>query len=396
MPAPRLLLYSDVFDHIKRWCDLRGHSAGNEMAKQAIVNGYEEVAGFHDWSFLMRPRRIQLHAPQTTGSIAYTHSGGAYERMVTLTGSTWPDWAVDGAIRFESASGNDIVSRVATVESTTVLTLDANMCPAADVAAGAEYTIWQEYYILWSDFASVVSIVGESNWTEMDPAAMPAILQLNKWNDTTGDSRYYCIAEAPDLFGSLAIYVWPPIESDETIELIIKREPRVLRYSGQDHALEYKGTVTVTAGNATVTGLSTAFEADMVNSIFRLSRNTNRPTSHEGANPFVAERSIEAVGGTLLLTADSAFGASYSGVKYQISDSIDLEHSVHPALLACAEKHAGEMLGLDDKKLFPKAVRALRVAASRDKRIHQRRISGSAPYTQRRLGTYPYDATVTE
>jgi len=395
MPAPRLLLYADVVEHLEKWANQRGKSPNLELIKWSTVRAYEEVTNYHDWTFLLRPWRLHLKAPQTTGTIAYDYTGGTHERMVTLTGNTWPSWAIDGVIKFTTASGNNVVSRVATVESTTVLTLDPNFCPDADVAAGTSYSLYRQYYVLPADFLSIVGIVGENSWMEVNPSAMPSLLSLEKWDDTTGDVQKYCVAEAPDMFGSLAVYLWPPIDSDQTLDLTIKRHARTLRYCGQDVALEFPGNVSVVSDSAAIAGTSTKFEADMVNSIIRLSRNSSQPTSYQGRNPFVEERAIAAVADLLAATADSTFSATRTDVGYIISDPIDLNRAAYPAVMACTEKFLGDALGLEDAgRLFAKAERALQQAAGNDKRTRQRRIAGSFNYLHKRLADYPYDSDV--
>src|SRR4051812_8487200 len=58
---------------------------------RALNDATDEWGQVHDWNYFKTWLRIALHGSQTDGTIAYDHTGGAYERMVTLTGATWPE-----------------------------------------------------------------------------------------------------------------------------------------------------------------------------------------------------------------------------------------------------------------------------------------------------------------
>lgn len=78
----------------------------------------------------------------STGTILYDHSGGASERLVTITGGTLPGWVnTDCAITI-----GGVRYPIASVLSTTTLTLGASSNnftnnPGADVGPGAAYTV---------------------------------------------------------------------------------------------------------------------------------------------------------------------------------------------------------------------------------------------------------------
>src|SRR5690606_12812154 len=115
--------------------------------RQAVLDGYDDVHHGAEWTFLYAPLQIALHAPQTSSTIAYDHTGGAYERVVTLAAGSWPDWAAYGTLKIGNA-----LYQVATRESATQLTLREDSNPGDDVTAGTSYTLYQSSYPLPADF----------------------------------------------------------------------------------------------------------------------------------------------------------------------------------------------------------------------------------------------------
>ena len=116
----------------------------------------------HDWSFLYTQDSISIEAPYSTGTIAFDYTGGTHELQVTLSGGTWPAWAIEGEIEI---SGVDY--GVATRISDTVILLDSNNNPGEDVAASTSYSLHKDDYNLPDDFGS---IIGSFSFAQKDNA----------------------------------------------------------------------------------------------------------------------------------------------------------------------------------------------------------------------------------
>ena len=116
----------------------------------------------HDWSFLYKQDSITLQDNYATGTIAYDHTGGTHELQVTLSGGTWPTWAIEGMIEIDGVDYG-----VATRISDTVILLDANNNPGADVAASTSYDLHKDDYDLPDDFGS---IIGSFSFSQKDNA----------------------------------------------------------------------------------------------------------------------------------------------------------------------------------------------------------------------------------
>lgn len=391
---PLVYTYADALDHLDYFLQGHGESAHQAQMRRCVQAAYREITAAHDWSFLQTPGRIQLVAAQTTGTVTYDHTGGTYERMVTST-VAWPSWVEDASIRMDS-----VVSDVELLKDNAdpyIVTLDATNNPGADVAALTTYTLYPRWYALPADFVAFSGTIEDSSWLLGEYVTPKEWLQLDRYRSTTGDVQYYTIMSVPDLYGQMGLFVHPASDSTETIDFIYKRRPRPLRYSGYDSA-EAVGTVSATADSATLTGSGTSFDDAYVGSVIRIGTSTTyQPTGLEGAYPYAEQRSIEAVtsGTTVTLTMDAAAQTSRSGVKYRITDPIDIDVAAWDAFLGCCEKHMARIKRMKDADAITRAADlALRLAKGADSRVRQRRVAGDAISFRRRLADYTDRPTV--
>lgn len=347
MGAPRIYTYADAIEDLEDFAAARGA----ELQSQRVLRGsiraaYDEIPQICNWPTLNRPGRIQLIAPYSTGTVVYDHTGGTYERQLTLTDGTWPSWAIDGVVRL-----SDVISHVESRKSGTVITLDATMNPGVDVAS-TTYSLFKQWYVLPEEFTGFTGPVREDTGYMLSRMSMTEMLQIYRRNYSTDRPRWYAIAEAPDLLGSLAIYLWPVKSEAGTLDYVISRRPRRLQHSGYSPR-DYAGTIDVTAGSATVSGTGTSFSDSMLGAVIRIgSDTTHRPTGLEGDYPFVEERSVSAVGSTTSLTLDNDIVTSRSGVKYTVSSPIDLSVSLRNAFLRHAEKNYAQKVGMEGMALI--------------------------------------------
>jgi hypothetical protein len=316
MSDVRLTTYSDLISHVLDYLGAATDPNTERRARRAVQTAYREMGTSRRWSYHMQRGRIVTVASQTEGTIAYDHTGGANERMVTLTDSTWPSWAAYGTILID-----DIAYDVATRESDTVITLNASANPGADVAAEETYTLYRDTYVLPGDFISGEEFVvqGQSGCVSFcHPAEW---LALQRLNHNTGIPAAYCLTGDPNYFGALSARIFPAPDDVYEIDFIYQRRPRSLTLD------EYEtGTVTATSASTTLTGSGTTWTSSMVGSVIRFSEDAvTNPTGPEGASPALLERVVSAYTSATSLTLDSAPGVDLAGVKYSISDPADIE-----------------------------------------------------------------------
>lgn len=316
------------------------YQRGNASAKvetdvlMAVMAAYREIPGMHAWRYLIRQGHINLNAPYDTGTIAYDHTGGSSERMVTLTTGTWPTWAANAQIRIAS-----VVYPVEARVSNSVITLDANINPGADISSGTEYTIYQSGYVLPQDFVSMYAPITTTSWYGMRYLPPDRWLQLDRVSYSAGEAVFWTLLGSNDSYGLMRMEVWPSPDDDIPLQFLYNARPRPLVANGT--ASKYSvGTVSI-SGTA-VTGSSTTFDSSMVGSVIRVSSDaTTIPTGAEGDNPFVDERTIVSYTSATSVTLDAA-GTTASGKKYVISDPIDIYPHMTEAFLACCRFKLGQ------------------------------------------------------
>src|SRR6185369_427784 len=100
----RVALYTwkDLIDQL---VDILGANPGAEAhraAKQASLTALRNLASASRWMYYFDRFRIVTVAPYLTGTVAYDQTGGAYERVMTLTDGVWPSWAAQGTLLIDN------------------------------------------------------------------------------------------------------------------------------------------------------------------------------------------------------------------------------------------------------------------------------------------------------
>lgn len=329
MSTPRILTAYECIDFAMRIMEGQGVSANQQTMRWALHNAYMELGQEFDWSFLHKHGRIFLHAAQSTGTASFDFSGGAYERLLTLSGATFPSWANDATVRIDG-----VTCRIEDTKSTTTATLDATLNPGRDVAAGSSYRIYPSYYALPNDFKRLVMPRAETAGWELTELSYDDIMALDRDNDETGTPVYYCIRGIEDLYGQMGIFVHPDSDEEKTLDFIYEKMPREIRYTGWD-AADYAGTIAVTADSPNVTGSGGTNWVDLMQGAIMLigSSASTAPTGLRGTASWVEQRAVSTVSTTSLILLDNDIVTARSGVKYRITDPIDIDASLHQAML---------------------------------------------------------------
>ena len=88
-----LFTYQDAVDHIRDYfdiADLDVTSRNYRAALRSVDQAYRDLPRKERWSYYERRFQKTTVAAQSTGTVKYDHTGGTYERQLTLTGATWP------------------------------------------------------------------------------------------------------------------------------------------------------------------------------------------------------------------------------------------------------------------------------------------------------------------
>jgi hypothetical protein len=306
--------------------------ASHADCNRAILDAYREMPGLHTWTYLLQVARLFRNAPYDTGTVEYDHTGGTYERQMTLTDGVWPTWAARGYIRLGT-----VISYVDQRISDTVITLDATYNPGADVAALTEYEIVQDSYQLPIDFTVGDRGLPENNWGEMQYCRPADWLALQRCSQSSGDTRTYTFMADPKAAGRLCFRIFPAPDTAETIDFIYRRKCRDINTWEQT-----TGRASVSAGQNLI-NLSDGgtFKNQHVGAVIRLSATANSlPTAPEGLNPCAIERTILQLVSSTQAQVDDTVSDTYASVAYRISDPIDIEPTaMYNALYAACIRH---------------------------------------------------------
>ena len=330
-----LFTFEDAVDQVLDAFKLQRTDWMLRQARRAVLDAYRDLPQRHKWPYFERRYQFATVAPQTTGTVAYDHTGGTYERELTLTGATWPAnaWEYGLVIGTEQYAIEDY-------KSSTVVTLAQHQNPGTDVAALTAYTLYKAFYPLPGDFrrgSHILQLSGAS----IDPYYTSYQDVLNAmWSFTTpGQPLRYTVVNDGSYYGVNGILFGPAPSTAQTFTATYAAKPRPLFYENY-HA----GTVGISS--TTVTGVDTAFDSKMVGSIIRFPDSTSKeelPTGPAGStsgayNPYVAERTITAVASTTSLTIDATVSETVTASAYTLSDPVDLEpFAMRTAFIRLAE-----------------------------------------------------------
>lgn len=371
MPATPLRTYDDLLTHLTYFCGANPGAEVRRDARSSVLNSMQTFSNAAVWSYFYQRGRIVTSEPYTTGTVAYDHTGGAYERLLTLTDGVWPAWAALGSVVINNVQ-YDVANRI----SDTQVTLTTNTNPGEDVSS-TSYTLLRDTYPLPINFGSMgmMIFVGRSIVMEMEHPN--TWLHRQRVFHGVSEPRVYCITGSPDFVTGMSLRLWPAPDGVYQLDCIYRRLPRPLKVD-----LVNTGTVAVSSGSATVngSGTSSAWASRLVGSVFRVGVDPTRPvTAWSGENPPQAERIITAVNSSTQLTLDESVSVSASNAKYAISDPVDVEpNAMMTALLRCCEAEMAKARRMKDRmEIYKDYQQELILAREADSRYFKDEAAGS-------------------
>lgn len=340
--------YADAVEHVLDLYDLDRTARNLRMARRAVLSAYRDLPTMHRWSYLTRRVQFKTEASESHTAV-YDHTGGAYERMLTTTG-TWPTNAAYGRVIIDNEC-YEIDAR----KSATVITLTSDSNPGADVASGT-VTWFRSVYSMPVRFTRGHRLIEPSTGSALSPVTPVQVSIETAAEYTPGTPSRYCFHNASGDYGMMDIEFIPPPSSIRTYELMVELAPRPLTTETYS-----TGTVSVSAGAVALTSSGATFTSAHEGAIIRFSSDgTTAPTSAMGSitpdpdgtsNPYFAQRMILSYGSSSTLTLDEAVSATtaLSAVKYVISDPIDIEpYAMLTLFYRMAEREFARMVRSDE------------------------------------------------
>lgn len=343
-----MLGYFDVVEHLITASFGGPQDAEQRDIRTAVQRAYAELTQIRDWAYYHVHGRLITSPPQTAGTVQVSGS------TVTLTGATWPSWALRSHIRI-----GDTVGRIGAVTSSTVATLDLGF--KADHPAGTPYTLYRILYPLPVDFRNLDEPSDEYNWWSGLYITPDVAMKLERVSNSSGAPYHWTIIKDPDSDGwAIKLLGYPTVA--ETIDFTYRRTARPIRLSGHETSAR---AGTIARSTTAVTGTSTQFSVGMIGSILRVGDTSNIPGPQSSITPWVSESKITDVSSATALVTESS-GTVAGSTKYLITDPIDMPQHMHNVMYSAAEYWLARIRNQKPDNAFAMYQRDLRLAMEMD------------------------------
>lgn len=322
-PDSVLWTFQDAVERLLDVFQLAKTGRQYRLSREAVINCYRDLPSRHPWHYYRRRYAFQTDAQYATGTLTYDHTGGTSERLVTLSGGTWPTNAAYGMLKI----GDDhwpVASRL----SATTLQLDITSNPGADVAAGTTYTWYRDLYplpVLCNRIGELCDASDNSFIGQVSPEEA-LIISRNYASSTAPSPSVFAIVQDPARFHRLCILLAPAPSAQVTYEFMQAASGAPLtveKYS--------VGTITTEAASTTVLFNGGSLSSDQhLGAVLRVSGNAaHEPTSLRGTiaadNPYKYQRIITAITDSTHAVVDSSIAETLTAVKYTLSSPLDVE-----------------------------------------------------------------------
>ena len=374
-----ILTFNDAIAHLRDTS--LGISQDGELAilKRAARAAYRDLMDVHRWKYGWIEYGVRIVADYETGTLNYDHTGGAYERMVSLASGTWPTEAA----KYKLFVGTGIYP-VDERKSASVITLDATMNPGEDIAAGTSYTLYRDTYPLPDDFLKIDEVLSATSpWFNyyIQPAEYLRIERTIR-GVSAKPFRWTVMQDADRPGGWCIRVVGHPTDAANLVFLYQRafKEPVLSGHESFSYSTTSAITVATAASSYTVTGTGTAFNQKMVGSVLRVSEDgTNLPTDNGGAYPFSQELYIKSVESATSLTLLTPATQTNVGRKFVISDALDMDRTMFNAYLRACEWQAAVVMGKnvgENAKTNRDYLAAVRLAMQQDNKVPIMKVAG--------------------
>ncbi len=393
MATIQLITYEDAINHVMMavsdndWSD-----RWLALARRAVLTAYRDLPSKHSWNYLSRKYNFATIAPYATGTIAFDFTGGASERLITLTGGTFPSDATNYEMQIAGVN-----YAVETRESDTTLTLTPRDNPGIDVASGTSYSLFKEAYDLPVDFRRITSLYDTDADRQIRISDIAEAHAHGIVWETPATPDTAAVMSRAEYYGSLSLVFAPPPGTARTYTVLYKAALRPLT----SPVVYDTGTVS-TSGTA-LSGLGTNFTDADIGRVVRFGGTTSLPTGEIGStragvgsyldNVYSAQRIIVAVSSTTAATLDAAVTGDVASLNlYTVSDPIDLEPGAMLTFFfrSCESEYALLARHEDRHERSAVANKYLREAMAADDRVRSTPYSiAYAPFHLRAWSTYP-------
>lgn len=367
-----MFTFQDSVDTLLDFLGAENSEQARRDAVDATIDSHRELAHVHQWSYLTRSCPITIVGAYRDGTIEYDN----FTNEVTLTGGSWPDWALYANLIIDT-----VVYRVKDRLSATKLLLSPHNAPVAALPSGHLYTLSRDTYPIPSDLVQVMCASREKSRNLM--VYIPALEWANhrRLFPMPADPIYFTVMADPQLQGVTSFVLSPPPTLTERVNLVYARRIRDLKVVAYD-----EGKVTVGGNGWEVVGSSTThWTKKHVGCVIRFSISGEKPTGVRGDNPYDAERIVADVIDSKHLMLDApAPPSGYANAGYVISDPVDIDAPVmESAFKWCIRKNISAIRSRGNSdEIKANYLADLRIAMGADHKYDDQPVAGgfAIPY----------------
>lgn len=180
------------------------------------------------------------------------------------------------------------------------------------------------------------------------------------------DAYFTVIPAGPQFHNRWKLCISNQLAAGTTMQFTYRRQPKdLVLFGSEPHSRT--GTISIPALGYEVTGTSTNFPARAAGSVLRLSSNaTNVPEPTDGLYPYVWQGLIDRVDSDTSLSLMESMEADYTGVRYCISDYLDVSPGMFTAVLSYSELWYARLSGKPIDTAAAVASRDIRAAFETD------------------------------
>lgn len=311
--------FYDIVQRLLLRNGLSGSSSDVTRLRVAVDDAYRELPTLHKWRFYNRKLMLRTDASVSITSCTYDHTGGTYERQLTITSAqVWPATAQYGEVQMGDAT-YQIERRI----SDTVVTLTTELNPGAD--GNFTSVAWCRSAYVWPvPIREVREMWRATSLVRLQPASQLEVPRIQKVLRKPGTPLRYALLPSRDRFGSTDVVLIPAPSESEIYEATVTVRPIALRnyeVSGSDAA--------ITSSSTTVTCSGASFSQKLVGTLFRLSPNSSLPRGNHQDDvtreDYVSQAFVRRVISATQLELTEAASETATGRGYSISDVLDVE-----------------------------------------------------------------------
>jgi hypothetical protein len=318
------ITYADLVDRLGAKRDLQMSPREIMQLRTAVTDAYRDLPNQWSWKYYNR-RIIIWTSPAVSATVTYDHTGGAYERLLTLTSGTVPDWAYAGIVKI-----GDSAYQIQKKISSTTLVLAETSNPGSDVASTSATIAREKYTLPYSIKRFNEVIATGSGLRTLSYTTESDVTHYRSYSGRLGSPTSYSTSPSASKQGALDISFSPIPTATSQVEINAEVYPRQLK------VYELFGTDGASIGNNRFTSATGRFNPNCVGCALRISTTTAIPRSHlqysESRDEYEVEVAITGVISATEVEVDSILPV-VTGRGYTVSDIADIMPHVTMQLL---------------------------------------------------------------